>query len=131
MEFLADLSALDEMMGYIRTETSKQKIEEKAARKIELACEEALVNVISYAYPQLKGKIFIECARRGYRFEITLRDQGVPFNPMDVEINPQLDKPVHERRIGGLGIYLLRKTIDEVSYQREGQENILRMAFRI
>ena len=129
MEFLADLATLDEIMRYIREQASIASMEEKAIHKMELACEEAVVNIISYAYPEEKGPLFIECKKKGHRFEITLRDHGVPFSPIDVEVNPQIDKPVQERRVGGLGIFLLRKTIDEASYQRDENANILRLCF--
>ena len=87
MEFLADLTILDQMMLHIRQEASLAGIEEKAISKIELACEEALVNIISYAYPEKKGKLSIECTKHGQRFEITVKDKGLPFNPIGVEVD--------------------------------------------
>jgi serine/threonine-protein kinase RsbW len=131
MQFLAELDNLDQMMLHIRSEALKVGLSEKAIHKMELACEEALVNIISYAYPKKKGQLWIFCQKKGHRFEIEIKDHGAPFNPIVVEVNPQLDKPVNERTIGGLGIFLLRKTIDEASYQRSENENILRMAFLI
>ena len=131
MQFLAHLSSLAAIMSYIRSEAIRCGMGEKALSKLELACEEAVVNIISYAYPQKKGELFIQCAKEGHRFEITMRDQGLPFNSIDAEVNPQIDKPLDERRIGGLGIYLIRKAIDEASYQRIGDENVLRLTFVI
>lgn len=104
-------------------------MDDKTIRKIELACEEAIVNIISYAYPDEKGILLIQCEKKRGRFEITIRDHGVPFNPIDVEISPEIDKPAQERRVGGLGIFLIRKAIDEASYQREKDENVLRLSF--
>jgi anti-sigma regulatory factor (Ser/Thr protein kinase) len=131
MEFFADLSSLDEIMFFIEQKAEEAGMGEKGIYKMQLACEEAIVNIISYAYPEKKGALFIDCQKRGHRFEISLRDHGVPFNPIDAEVNPQLDKPVNERKIGGLGIFLLRKTIDEASYQRINDENVLRLTFTI
>lgn len=131
MEFLADLSSLDQIMHQISKEALKAGMQEKAIHKMQLACEEAIVNIISYAYPKKKGLLHIECKKQRHRFEITLKDQGVPFNPIDVEVDTQQDLPMHERRIGGLGIFLLRKVIDEASYQRIEHENVLRLAFLI
>ena|ERR1700733_12061042 len=131
MEFLADLSVLDQMMVYIRNEAVRSNMGEKLINKIQLASEEAIVNVISYAYPEKKGMLWIDCEKKGQRFEITVRDHGLPFNPIDVEVNPQLDQPVQARKIGGLGIFLIRKAIDEVSYQRVDDENVLRLVFTI
>lgn len=131
MEFLADLNTLDGMMKYLRSEATLHGMDEKTIHKMELACEEAIVNIISYAYPEQKGPLSIVCNRKGNRFEITLCDQGIPFNPIDAEVNPQLDKPVLERRVGGLGIFLIRKAIDEASYQRIENENVLRLTFSL
>lgn len=131
MEFLADLTTLESMMHYLRSEAQTHGMDEKALRKMELACEEAIVNIISYAYPEKKGPLSVICSRKGNRFEIILKDQGVAFNPIDAEINPQLDKSVTDRKIGGLGIYLIRKAIDEAYYQRIDNENVLRLTFSL
>lgn len=129
MEFFADLHSLAEILQHIRKEAEKWGVDKKLIHKMELACEEAIVNIISYAYPEQKGKLFVTCEKKGHRFEITLRDQGVPFNPMDVDVNTQSNTPISERHVGGLGIYIIRKAIDEASYQREKDENILQLAF--
>lgn len=131
MKFTASLDALDEIMAFLRQEAQKVGMAPSLKQKMELACEEAVVNIISYAYDKKAGEIEIECAKVKGRFEITLRDWGAPFNPIDVEINPQFGTPIKERKIGGMGIYLIRKIIDEVSYQRNGSENVLRLAFNL
>lgn len=129
MEFKASVDALEEIMEYLRAQARLHEAPSALIPKIELACEEAIMNVISYAYKGTQGTLKISCDKRGKRLEITLRDQGVPFNPMDAEIDPQLDIPIQERTIGGVGIFLMRKIIDEASYQREGKENVLRLVF--
>lgn len=131
MEFNASLDSLLGMMEHIRDQAEANEIPALLIHKIELACEEAIVNIISYAYERNPGKIEIACKKNGKRFEVTLCDRGTPFNPIDVTINPQLDTPVNERRVGGMGIFLIRKTIDEVSYRREGEINILCLAFNL
>lgn len=131
MQFLAEFPTLSIIIEYIKREAYKSGMQEKTLNKMELACEEAIVNIISYAYPKKRGVLDIVCITKGHRFEITLRDQGVPFNPIEAEINPQIDASIQDREIGGLGIYLLRQTIDEASYQRLEDENILRLAFLI
>lgn len=131
MQFSASIEVLSDMLRYIRNQAEIYHLDEKLIYKIELACEEALVNVISYAYPHEKGMVDLHCEKKNGRFEITLRDRGVLFNPIDAEIQPQLNIPIQERKIGGLGIFLMRKSIDEASYQRVGEENVLRMAFQI
>jgi serine/threonine-protein kinase RsbW len=131
MQFIASLNNLDSMMEYFRAAAAQSGMDEKAIYKMELACEEALVNIISYAYPEQKGVLEVFCSKKGHRFEIIIRDKGLPFNPIEVEVHPQLDQPVQDRPIGGLGIFLFRKVIDEASYQRVNDENVLRLAFLI
>lgn len=131
MDFNASLESLSTIMDYIREQAQAYDLPMTLIHKIELACEEAVVNIISYAYEQKEGKIEVVCEKQGGRFVVTLRDYGVFFNPIDVEVNPQLGKPAHERKVGGMGIFLIRKTIDEASYQREGNLNVLRLAFNI
>lgn len=131
MEFEASMDHLPEMMCFIRDQAQVYGVDERLMYKIELPCEEALVNIISYAYPNKPGKLVIDCDKKKGRIEISLRDYGIPFNPIDAEVNPQINQPIQERRIGGLGIFLIRRVIDEASYQRVGEENILRLAFQI
>ncbi|MCC5832126.1 MAG: ATP-binding protein [Chlamydiales bacterium] len=131
MEFNASLDSLSGMMQHIREQAEAQGIPTSLIHKIELACEEAIVNIISYAYVKNPGKIEIACKKGGRRFEVILTDYGTPFNPIDVEIHPELDLPVQERKVGGMGIFLIRKTIDEVSYRRNGENNILSLVFNL
>ncbi len=131
MEFPATLEALIPILDYIRGEVLHHAHDPSLLHRIELACEEVVVNIISYAYKNEKGSVYIECSKSGSRFEILFRDRGEPFDPIDAEINPQLDEPVHKRKVGGMGLFLVRKIIDEVCYQREGDENILRLSFNL
>lgn len=132
MEFDASMKCLEDMMVYIRKQAYACGLDKHLIHKMELPCEEAIVNIISYAYPHGgSGKLKIDCEKNHSRFVVILRDHGVPFNPIDAEINPQLNQPIQDRKIGGLGIYLMRNVIDEACYQRLGDENVLRLAFQI
>ncbi len=96
---------------------------------VNLALEEALVNVILYAYPEgAKGPITLtaraDAARTHIRFE--LRDGGKAYNPLLNEM-PDLTLGIEERPIGGLGIFLIRKMMDELAYDRLDGENVLIM----
>lgn len=131
MDFFADLNQLPQMMNYIREQAIHYGMGEDKIYKLELASEEALVNIISYAYPPPKDRkkdLSIECKKQGQsRFEVTIRDIGLPFNPIDADVKVDVHQPIDQRKVGGLGIYMLRKLVDEISYQREGEENILRI----
>jgi len=94
---------------------------------INLVLEEALSNVIFYAYEAGSSQeIHIEIEYVAPRLKITIKDTGKAFDPIQKE-DPNLHLPVEERPIGGLGIFLMRKIMDEISYERLGKENILRM----
>lgn len=94
---------------------------------INLVLEEALSNVIFYAYEdESRHEIRIDFEYADNQLDVTIIDRGKPFDPTQKE-DPDIDLPVEERPIGGLGIFLIRKIMDEVSYERLGEENILRM----
>lgn len=134
MEFRADLTLLTEMLDFIRAPLEKKNISLQELRRIELAAEEALVNVISYAYPQKNGKeklILDVFEPSGAQFQIQIKDTGIPFNPSAVEIDPKIDRPIEERRVGGLGLFLMRELADEISYRRVKNENVLTVTFRL
>lgn len=97
---------------------------------IELALEEALVNVCRYAYQPGQGDIEVRCQildDRRYLIEIV--DSGVPFDACMLP-TPELKACIAERKVGGLGVHLIRKMADEMTYRREGDYNILRLIFQ-
>jgi len=97
----------------------------KKVFRLELALEEALVNIINYAYEEGEGEIRILCASDDHGTFVTeITDNGRPF-VMSAVPPPDLTSGVDERRIGGLGIHLMKSLIDEVSYRREEEENVL------
>ena len=98
---------------------------------INLVLDEALSNVIFYAYEEgSTHEIMIDVDYDSNQLAITVTDTGKPFDPTQKE-EPDIHLPADQRPIGGLGIFLMRKIMDEISYQRSGQENILRMTKRI
>ena len=91
---------------------------------IRLACEEVVVNIASYAYPDdAEGFIDIDIQKTD-RIILRFEDGGVPFNPLNYE-EPDITLPWEERRIGGLGIYLVMKKMDAVRYEYANNRNIL------
>jgi len=101
--------------------------DKKIINRLRLSCEEALVNVINYSYPQSEGEIEVsyDIDEKG-AVHIEIIDWGVPFDPLSKPA-PDLDLPLEERQIGGLGIYMILKIMDEVKYRRDEERNILTM----
>ena len=94
------------------------------AMKLKLACEEIVVNVTSYAYPEGSDGFLDVYIRKDDRIVIRFEDGGVPFNPLEHE-DPDTTQPWDERPIGGLGIFLVRSMMDDVRYTYENQKNVL------
>jgi anti-sigma regulatory factor (Ser/Thr protein kinase) len=103
-----------------------------AEPELELAVEEALVNVFRYAYRDREGDAAVACRRdrSGKMIEVEITDWGTPFNPLKAP-PPDLTPILEERRIGGLGILLIEELADEVRYRRDGNRNILSIRFAL
>lgn len=95
--------------------------------QVNLALEEAVVNVMNYAYPEgVEGVVNIEATANNQRLKFVISDSGRPFDPTtfnDVDTEQSIEK----REIGGLGIYLMRLYMDSISYERRDGQNILTM----
>ncbi len=86
------------------------------AFKIRLAVEEAVVNIVSYAYHDGTGYVEVGTERSSDNIlTIVFKDAGTPFNPLEKPM-PDIDLPAKDRPVGGLGIYLCHKMMDELSY---------------
>lgn len=97
---------------------------------IELALEEALVNVCRYAYQPGQGDIEVRCQMQDdCRYLIEIVDSGVPFDACALP-TPELKACIAERKVGGLGVHLMRTMADEMTYRREGGYNILSLIFQ-
>jgi sigma-B regulation protein RsbU (phosphoserine phosphatase) len=100
-------------------------IPRSVAMKFNIVFDELLSNVISYAYRDAEEhNIEIRMERVGKRLTVTITDDGVPFNPLNAE-TPDTDLSVADREIGGMGIHLVRNLVDDVSYQRRIDKNVL------
>ena len=100
--------------------------------EISVAAEEVYVNIASYAYAPDTGTATIRmaCTEDPAAVTLTFLDSGIPFNPLERE-DPDLSLPVEEREIGGLGILMVKKTMDEAHYERVDGQNILTLTKRI
>lgn len=107
--------------------------EDEALRfKIRLSIEEAVENVVRYAYAGGMGWIEVgtELDPDGVMLTILLRDAGIPFNPLE-KPDPDVTLPVDEREIGGLGIFLCKQMMDHIEYRYEDGCNVLTMRKKV
>lgn len=92
---------------------------------LRLACEEIVMNITSYAYPDdVEGSLDVELEKTDHHISLCFKDGGVPFNPLEQK-SPDTKLSWKQRHIGGLGIYLVIKKTDAVRYAYENNKNIL------
>ena len=110
----------------------QQDCSPKAQYQIDVCIEEIFVNIASYAYPDGNGN-----ASFAFGFDenerlmtLVIKDSGVPFNPLE-RAEPDITLSADEREIGGLGIFITKKTMDTVSYEYKNGNNILTMTKKI
>ncbi len=127
-QFRAALSELDPMMRWVREILNKFVLPPKAKR-FELAIEEALVNVIHYAYPAFPpGVVELAYSTQEGKFDFVIKDQGIEFNPLDNPKPFDKDATLEDRDIGGLGIHFILKMSDSATYQRVDGWNVLTLS---
>ena len=125
IETPAILENLEKMIDFVVTFAEKEGFQKETLGQIRLACEEALVNVINYAYPGKEGMFAVLCDTAGDgKISIEIADTGIPFDPLSLPA-PDTSLPIEQRKIGGLGIFMVRKIMNEVHYRRDNGYNIL------
>jgi serine/threonine-protein kinase RsbW len=121
----AKIENLESMLEFITAQARTLGFDDKRINQIQLASEELLINIINYAYPDKNGEIEITCRpKQAKGLEVEIADSGIPFNPL-TQPQPDINAPLEDRKIGGLGIHLVRNTMDGVNYKRQGGRNIL------
>ena len=96
----------------------------KETLALRLACEEIVMNVTTYAYPEGVDGFLDVTIRKTDRIEIRFEDGGMPFNPLEQK-TPNTKLSWKKRRVGGLGIFLISRKMDDVRYVYENQKNVL------
>ncbi|MDR2595947.1 MAG: SpoIIE family protein phosphatase [Treponema sp.] len=121
----AEIKQLNRVLNFITAELKKTDYEPEIQNKIEMASEEIFTNIAGYAYADEGGKVKIAVSVID-GIKITFEDNGKPFNPAE-HPDPDLEKPIKDREIGGLGLFLVKQVMDEVEYTRENDKNILKI----
>ena len=122
----ASTGNLNKVLEFIDAELEAAGCGMKAQMQIDIAVEELFVNIASYAYGHDKGKAEIRIKIEGVppAAHVELRDFGMPFNPLDKQ-DPDVTLSAAERKIGGLGIFMVKKSMDDFTYRYENGQNIL------
>ena len=122
----ATLENLDEVLAFVDGCLEEAECPMKAQMQIDVAVEEIFVNIASYAYEPQTGSatVRLEIKQDPKSVVITFLDRGVPYNPAAKE-DPDISLPAEERKIGGLGIYMVKKSMDSLEYRYEDNQNIV------
>ena len=123
-EFDASLDMLPTVTSFIEEELEKLDCPMKAVMQIDIAAEELFVNIARYAYGDKQGKMQLIISGTEKSVTLQFKDSGTPFNPLAKE-DPDINMNAEDRQIGGLGIYMVKKSMDNVEYEYKDGQNIL------
>lgn len=118
--------------AFVSEELDKIGCPMKARAQIDIAIDELFGNIAHYAYPGGTGDAVVrfEFDAPSRTAAVTFMDSGVPYDPLKKE-DPDVTLPAEQRKIGGLGIFLVKKTMDEMRYERRDGRNVLTIKKRI
>lgn len=121
---------LDQVLGFVDGILEQNECSMKAQMQLDVAVEEMFVNVAHYAYAPNEGDVLIRCDVEDGIASVTLEDSGIPYDPL-AKPDPDVTLSAEERQIGGLGIFMVKKSMDEVFYEYKDGKNIFTMKKKI
>ena len=130
--FPAKIEALSDVLGFVDQTLEEYGCPMKVQTAVCVAIEEIFVNVAHYAYGEGEGDMTLGIGFEEESRTVTFRmsDRGVPFDPLQ-KPDPDITLSAEEREIGGLGIFITKKTMNSVTYAYQNSENILTMTKKI
>lgn len=125
-------SNIDVVNDFIHAKLSGTNCSNKILMNIDLSVEELFVNIANYAYPDKQGSVVVECWTDEESSEVNIKfiDEGIPFNPLK-KPDPDINASAEERKIGGLGIFLTKKLMDNVVYNYSDGKNQITITKKI
>jgi anti-sigma regulatory factor (Ser/Thr protein kinase) len=117
---------LDKVIAFVDEEVDKLDCSVKVRTQIDIAVEELFVNIAHYAYNPETGPatVRVEVEQDPLAVSITFIDQGVPYDPL-AKADPDITLSAEDREIGGLGIFMVKKSMDSIDYEYKDGQNIL------
>ena len=128
----AAVENIEVVTDFVNEELEKLDCPVKARRQIDVAIDELFGNIARYAYSPDVGKATVRFSVEEDPLEVTITfiDNGIPFNPLE-KSNPDTHLSAEERPIGGLGIFLVKKSMELVEYEYKNGQNILKIKKKI
>jgi len=125
----ASAGSLSAFCEFVRGGAAAAGIAVSEFGKLDLVLEEILINIARYAYSPGDGAVEVKYSLEAEgRLRVEIGDSGRVFNPLEAN-PPDLSAPLNSRRIGGLGLFLVREMVDSIDYRREDNRNILSFTF--
>ena len=126
LEIDAKLGNLDEVLDFVNCHLKNVECPEKIRIQVDIAVEEIFVNIAHYAYNPEVGKatIRVEISEKPLAVSLTFMDNGKPYDPLSRK-DPDVTLSAEQRQIGGLGIYMVKKSMDEIQYSYSNGTNML------
>ena len=117
---------LPQVLSFVDEQLEAAQCPVKIQMQIDIAVEEIFVNIAHYAYEQEVGTaaVRVEVTNEPPAVQITFIDQGIPYDPL-AKADPDVTLSIEERQIGGLGIFMVKKTMDDVEYKYLDGHNVL------
>lgn len=128
----AKIENVDQVIEFINKELDAFGCIAKAKTEIDVAVDEIFANISNYAYNPNVGSVTIQIEKldNPNAATITFIDSGVPFDPL-IKKDPNVSLSAEERQVGGLGIFIVKKTMDKVEYEYKNNQNILKITKNI
>ncbi len=128
----AKTEKLREVLAFLDEELEALDCDMKTMFALDLSVEEIFVNIASYAYEGNEGEaeISLDFSEADNMLSIIFKDSGIPYDPLAKE-DPDVTLDLEDRKIGGLGIFMVKKNVDEISYENRDGKNILTLRKKI
>lgn len=130
IKICAEIESIAQVSDEIENYLAENQLGMKVITKMLIAIDEIMNNIVNYAYSDVKGDIEVVYGINEGVITIKFIDYGVPYNPLEAE-DPDTTLAVEDRKIGGLGIFIVKKSMDNVEYEYNHKRNILTLYKKI
>ena len=130
LKFKSDREELDGITAAVEALSADEAWSTDLLFRINLVIEELVLNIIDYGYDDNDQEIELNFKSDANSVTIDITDEGRAFDPLNDAPEPDIDSPLEERHVGGLGVYLARTMMDELTYRRENSRNHLTLVKR-
>jgi len=126
----AKIESLNAVLEFIGGALSRTGVDGSKQNNFLTAAEEIFINIANYAYPSTEGNATVATGTDRGVFAVEFSDKGIPYDPLS-KADPDISLSVEERELGGLGIFMVKRMMNEVLYRYENGRNILTIKKRI